>query len=167
MTFDPCCEGCPNEDLFPEQSPFYIKNEECCECLRERYEKKHRGRTMEIWTVDEETYKAINEIDRLSIELATGVIKKQNITLIDYESKIARQKAEIDRLKSENLALSQKRITMVERIDIVNNARNKAIREFAERLKSKEQMVEAADYFFAVSVEDIDELVKEMTEEKP
>lgn len=79
---------------------------------------------------------------------------------------INRQKTKIDRLKSENLALSQKRITMVERIDIVNNARNKAIREFAERLKSKMRLVEANNYVFAVPAEKINEIVKEMTKEK-
>ena len=77
---------------------------------------------------------------------------------------INRQKTKIERLKFENLALSQKRITMVERIDIVNNARNKAIREFAERLKSKIRMVEADNYVFAVPAEKINEIVKEMTE---
>jgi hypothetical protein len=50
---------------------------------------------------------------------------------------INRQKAEIEKLKFENLVLSQNRITMPERLEIVNNARDKAIRDFAEELKTK------------------------------
>jgi Fe-S-cluster containining protein len=49
---------------------------------------------------------------------------------------IKHQQAEIEQLKFKNLALSQNRITMPERLEIVNNARDKAIREFAEKLKT-------------------------------
>ena len=80
---------------------------------------------------------------------------------------INRQKAEIDRLKSENLALSQKRITMVERIDIVNNARNKAIREFADQLKRFICLEEDEGSDFREEMYfKIESLAKEMTEEQ-
>ena len=81
---------------------------------------------------------------------------------------INRQKAEIEELKFKNLALSQNRITMPERLEIVNNARDKAIREFAKKLKSKSQLLAPSVYaepYRAVSIDDINSLVKEMTEE--
>lgn len=91
-------------------------------------------------------------------------------TLIKYCSNtINRQKAEIEQLKFENLALSQKRITMFERIDVVNNARNKAIREFAKKLKKKSSSTKiygAGVYYKKKYIlpEAVDNLVKEMTE---
>ena len=83
---------------------------------------------------------------------------------------INRQKAEIERLKFENLALSQKRITMFERIDIVDNETKKTIREFSDKLKERAHNL--PEYgeggwecrISVVEVEDIDKLVKEMTE---
>lgn len=48
---------------------------------------------------------------------------------------IIKLQAEVERLTTENLILSQKRINMFERLDIVNNARAEAIKEFAKRLK--------------------------------
>lgn len=73
---------------------------------------------------------------------------------------IARQKAEIERLKLENHVLSQNRIAMPERLEIVNNARDKAIREFANRLKCGVSITSGR-----ITCEDIDNLVKGMTEE--
>jgi len=78
---------------------------------------------------------------------------------------INRQKAEIEQLKFINLALSQNRIIMPERLEIVNNARDKAIREFAERLKSNYTIFNipsmvSLDMIFC----DINRLLKEMTE---
>ncbi len=83
------------------------------------------------------------------------------VELPDYAlNLINRQKAEIEKLKFENLALSQKRITMFERIELVNNARTKAIREFANRLKYGVSITSGR-----ITCEDIDNLVKGMTEE--
>lgn len=84
---------------------------------------------------------------------------------------VNRQKAEIERLKFENLALSQNRITMPERLEIVNNARDKAIREFAERLKNLiYPQLSISTYekgeAFHFCLDEIDNLVKEITEER-
>ncbi len=73
---------------------------------------------------------------------------------------INRQKAEIERLKLENHVLSQNRIAMPERLEIVNNARDKAIREFANRLKCGVSITSGI-----ITCEDVDNLVKGMTEE--
>lgn len=69
---------------------------------------------------------------------------------------IKRQKTEIDKLKIEICALSQKRITFPERLKIVKHAREHAIKKFAERLKKLKQMP-------LITNNDIDNLVKEMT----
>lgn len=75
---------------------------------------------------------------------------------------IKHQQAEIEQLKFKNLALSQNRITMPERLEIVNNARDKAIREFAEKLKDVFVTVDGT--FECSEVEEhIDNLVKQMT----
>lgn len=87
--------------------------------------------------INKETYEAMERIDKLSIELATAFIKSQNIIIAELQNDIECQKAEIEKLKSENLVLSQNRITMPERLEIVNKARDKAIRDFAEKLKTK------------------------------
>lgn len=84
---------------------------------------------------------------------------------------INRQKAEIEQLRLKNRVLSQNRITMPERLEIVNNARNKAIREFAEKLKESAFDVDVSFgygkecYDKAVAVIEIDNLVKEMVGE--
>lgn len=94
-----------------------------------------------------------------------------NETVNTLYNLINRQKAEIERLKFENLALSQKRITMFERIGIVDNARKKSIREFLDKLKERAHNLPEYDEggwecrISVVEVEDIDRLVKEMTED--
>lgn len=77
---------------------------------------------------------------------------------------INRQKAEIERLKSMN----QSKLDIIHdvRTDL-ETAKSEAIREFAERLKNKSELLAPSVYaelFRAVSVEEIDNLVKEMTE---
>ncbi len=63
------------------------------------------------------------------------------VELPDYAlNLINRQKAEIEQLKLENRVLSQKRITMPERLELVTNARTKAIREFGHFLINKADM---------------------------
>lgn len=91
---------------------------------------------------------------------------------------VNRQKAEIEKLKLENRVLSQNRITMPERLEIVNNARDKAIKEFAEKIKDhcneivnqewnkKTSPVSWSDAYEDF-IDDIDNLIliEEMTEE--
>jgi hypothetical protein len=109
-------------------------------------------------------------------EYATFEGQCGNELIKDSLDLINRQKAEIERLKFENLALSQNRITMPERLEIVNNARDKAIREFAEKLKTKIAGLEvkSPNETYKCGMEDvlyyrmpiiINNLVKEMTEE--
>jgi Fe-S-cluster containining protein len=78
---------------------------------------------------------------------------------------IKHQQAEIEQLKFKNLALSQNRITMPERLEIVNNARDKAIREFAEKLKAtfpdRQDSRCTLDDCYTLDI--IDNLVKQMT----
>ena len=82
---------------------------------------------------------------------------------------INRQKAEIEQLRLENRALSQKRITMFERIELVNNARTKAIREFAENVKTainerfSDEIQDSNAHLYLMNTL-LDDLVKEMTE---
>ena len=85
----------------------------------------------------------------------------------NYFELINRQKAEIEQLKFKNLALSQNRITMPERLEIVNNARDKAIREFATKLKQQVDFVHRPGGYHVLfdAIEVINVLVKEMTEE--
>lgn len=47
----------------------------------------------------------------------------------------------------------------------LKTVKSEAIKEFVEKLKSKAPLVEIADYFYAVAVDDIDELMKAETEE--
>lgn len=81
----------------------------------------------------------------------------KGVTPRDILDLINRQKAEIDKLKIEICALSEKRITFPERLKIVKHARECAIKEFANRLKKIKQMP-------LITNNDIDTLVKEMTE---
>ena len=76
---------------------------------------------------------------------------------------INRQKAEIERLKTENLILSQKRINFFERIEIITAAEVRAVKEFAERLKDKITM--SPHSFISIDKWYIDNLVKEMVGE--
>lgn len=51
-----------------------------------------------------------------------------------YPTQVVDMKAEIAKLKDEVLILSQKRITFPERIELVNNARENAIKEYKIKL---------------------------------
>lgn len=73
---------------------------------------------------------------------------------------INRQKTEIDKLKIEICALSEKRITFPERLKIVKHAREHAIKEFAEKLKKEVDFVDTTRKL----KQTINDLVKEMTE---
>ena len=84
----------------------------------------------------------------------------------DIRDLINRQKAEIEKLKADFEAC--KRDYLIE----LNNhkyVRLEAIRAFAEKLKRKSELLASSVYaepYRAVSIDDIDNLVKEMTEEK-
>lgn len=104
-------------------------------------------------------------------EYATFEGQCGNELIKDSLDLINRQKAEIEKLKLENRVLSQNRITMPERLEIVNNARDKAIREFAKKLKKKISTITvygAGVYYKKgyILPEAVDNLVKEMTEGK-
>ena len=74
------------------------------------------------------------------------------------------QQAEIEKLKLENHVLSQNRITMPERLEIVNNAKDKAIREFADKLKNcAESSRDYSEWVFTINESALDNLVKQMT----
>ena len=85
---------------------------------------------------------------------------------------INRQQAENKELKTENLILSQKRFNIFERIEFTDKLKkqikSEAIKEFAERLKDDSwftDLFDRNDYpVRAVTKEDIDNLVKEMSE---
>jgi hypothetical protein len=96
-----------------------------------------------------------------------------NLISKDALDLIKRQKAEIERLESKVNRLKQydeeRDIRLHARLTAT--ARTEAIKEFAERLKSKTRKLTEYDEggwdmdVYAVSVDDIDNLVKEMTEE--
>lgn len=79
---------------------------------------------------------------------------------------INRQKAEIERLNGCVKTEEEVRTIAKAVIDVgVAIAKAEAIKEFAERLKEKAEYFEDEDYYFYyVTPEDIDNLVKEMTE---
>lgn len=83
-----------------------------------------------------------------------------NNLMLDALDLIKRQQAEIEELKADKEALINGQLT-IQKMYI--EARNKAVREFAEKLKEK-----ATSTFYEerkyVDTEDIDELVREMTE---
>ena len=108
------------------------------------------------------------------LQIAQGI--KADKTEIDLETAktlyylINSQKTEIERLKFENLDLSLKRVIMLERIDIVDNARKKSIREFADNVKIAMKTrfsdeIEALNPHFNLVSMLIDDLVEEMTED--
>ena len=77
---------------------------------------------------------------------------------------INRQKAEIERYKNECFGLSTERDAYK---DVLDEAVEGAIKEFAERLKNRftEKLGDKKESFFSYSVQrEIDKLVKEMTE---
>ncbi len=41
MIVDERCEGCLHCNLFYDSEPFYLRSEECRECLKKRYNEKH------------------------------------------------------------------------------------------------------------------------------
>ena len=81
--------------------------------------------------------------------MCSAVLHQDAIDLIN------RQYAEIDRLKAENLILSQKRANIFEIVNANEKGRARGIKEFAERLK-KPNRWRVEDIYY------IDTLVEEM-----
>ena len=52
------------------------------------------------------------------------------------------QKAEIERLQTENRILSQKRMNLFEKLDFIEKTRAKAVKEFAERFENELTQIE-------------------------
>lgn len=71
------------------------------------------------------------------------------------------QKEEIDKLKIEICALSEKRITFPERLKIVKHARESAIKAFAERLIAYATLPYSENHI--ISAENIELIAREMT----
>lgn len=69
------------------------------------------------------------EIDNLNGELITEKTRRGTAVNSYHEAQ-----AEIERLQMENLMLSQRRTTFPEIIELVNNARTEAIKEFAGKI---------------------------------
>ena len=108
---------------------------------------------------DKEIIKAIensiDEYDKTGIAVANNRIDKLILDLI------MRQQAEIERLKIENQAFRSSANSYKLHY---NEARAKAIKEFAKRLK--ERQVRICDCFEGVSIMDIDKLVNKMVGEE-
>lgn len=95
------------------------------------------------------------EIARLQKEVNLVSMQFQDIQELQEETR-----AEVERLN----ALLTTKNTLIEGLDLsIGYAYDRAIEEFAEKLKSK--ALTKWDYHDAVDVEDIDELVKEMESE--
>ena len=84
------------------------------------------------------------------------------VTAIQSLDLIKRQQAEIEDLKADKEALINGQLT-IQKMYI--EARDKAVREFAEKLKEKATSTYYEERKY-VDTEDIDELVKEMTEKE-
>ena len=91
----------------------------------------------------------------------------------DKQNQICRVMAEniILRTKARTLARENEKLRKLlksanDGFEYVEDEKAKAIKAFAEKLKEKALIVEIADYEYGVLVDDIDELVKEMTEVK-
>ena len=96
--------------------------------------------------------------------------EEKNINMIsDTLDLINRQQAEIERLKKENLILSQKRANLFEILETNEKGRIRGIKEFAERLKALDRLDVDVSYGYgrehyteAIAVNLIDNLVKEI-----
>lgn len=123
---------------------------------------------------DEEIIKALECCMKIDCQNCPAYVTNnqscKGIQIFDVVTLINRQKAEIDKLKIENCALSEKRITFPERLKIAKHARAETIKEFAERLIRNITMNNTNDGYLDYSVdyncliEDINDLTKEMSE---
>jgi hypothetical protein len=130
------------------------------------------NKIIEFW---EEISKIIDASSATELRLSAGTVK------VTYDL-INRQKAEIERLQEEldfrqvfiGVRGSGKSSSIVRALRDLDSARAEAIKEFAERLtdiicnKSDESLdnPDGSNYFIPDVLDDIDNLVKEMTEIK-
>ena len=114
---------------------------------------------------DNEVIKALEEIAEYSNFLEDIRVAENALDLIN------RQKAEIERLQTENRILSQKRMNLFERLEFIHKARAEAVKEFAEKIKislddlpsySEEDFIYVDEFELR---DKIDNLVKEMAGE--
>ena len=128
----------------------------CYRILEENDQLKERLKeaTRENDSLRECIEKAHSEVKKLktSLKIAESEVFRLN-GLVDEDN---RQQAEIERLQTENRILSQKRVNLFERLEIIEKAKAEAIKEFAERLKMAN--TSKLTWFN----EDFDTLVKEM-----
>lgn len=75
---------------------------------------------------------------------------------------IERQKAEIDRLKTENERVKTNIYKMAIDKALAEKARAEAIKEFAEKLKANRPHLNTGEQVFYIRPEEVDNLVKEM-----
>ena len=95
--------------------------------------------------------------------------EKLNIELKAMRGAANSYKAEVERLREENIIASQKRANIFEILNAYERGRTEAIKEFAERLKSKMIITHKSKEGYCVYEFDdelIDNLVKEMTDIK-
>lgn len=101
----------------------------------------------------------------LKSRFAETVTESEMISLILAVRFLSEQQAEIERLKCEMGKLLPKDCAYAVQMEVSNKLetqiRAKAVKEFAERLKNKS--LTKWDYHDAVDVDEIDNLVKEMT----
>lgn len=157
------------------------KHEAIKEFAEKLKEKKH-------WDVDTDNYVFVNEIDKLVKQLIGGdgmtdseliealrcchgtrvpncdnCPNEKTCEEIDVVNSVIdlinRQKAELEKLKDE---LHSAKIEISKHFDYMNEAKSEAIEEFATRLKEKFGI---ADCIVTVDNNDVDSIVKEMTEE--
>jgi hypothetical protein len=106
------------------------------------------------------------EIEELTAEVETLQLDNDALRMAGNFLKMHYKKAEaeIEKLQTENRILKQKRLNLFERLELVENARNKAIKEVLERIKSKSQYTtdKIGKLQKVVYVEDIDKVKKEM-----
>ena len=104
-----------------------------------------------------------------NLELACEGIKLQTEQISELKSEISiltdANKNLQELYREEQTKVETAKQKVIDAYKKLKTAKSEAIKEFAEKLKSKALEVEAADYFYAVAVDDIDELMKAETEE--
>ena len=106
---------------------------------------------------DNEIKKALEDLFKLMLH--DGDLQRTSIISKALDL-IKRQKAEIGRLQDE---LHRAKVEISKHFDYMDEAKSEAIKEFAERLKEK-SWIGMWETVAHVDVDEIDNLVKEMTE---
>lgn len=101
--------------------------------------------------------KAINEY--AAEDVGSPKYFKLIIAILDLFN---RQQAEIERLQTENRILSQKRVNLFERLEIIEKTKVKAIKEYKNKVKSNLQHIPQHHFTLLAVEECLDEVDKEM-----